>query len=166
MTYFGFVKDSSFGWQKDFRVPNLMSLQVFLMRFNGQWPIDFARYLPKYLSFLSKPLVLLVKIFWCLLAGHISLFFFIGFIIKLNSENSTIPEITTCFLQSMIYGFALFTTIHFQWNHKDLAKIISFVTEKFKMRSARGSNHLWCAYCFCLIIKELFKFFKVWLMLR
>lgn len=132
-------KDSSWNWQKDFKVPNLMALQVFLLRISGQWPIDFGKYFPKYLTFLSRPLVLLYYMFWCLLASHIAVFFIIALVIKMRSDNPTIPEITNLFIQSVIYGFALFSTVHFQWYHKDIAKMVYFIIENFKMRSARGT---------------------------
>lgn len=139
MTTFGIFKDSSWKWQKAFSVPNLMSPQVLLMKINGQWPIDFRKYLPTCLSFLSKPLVLLYYMFWCLLASHICVFFFVALVIKLRSDNSTIPEIANVFIQSVIYGFAFYSTIHFQWNHKDMAQMVKLMIENFKMRSARGS---------------------------
>lgn len=138
MTKFAIFKDSTWNWQRDFHVPNLMNLQVSLMKINGQWPINYKNHLPKFLSFLSTPLVLLYNLFWCLLASHICTLFFITLIIKLRSNNSTIPEITNVFIQSVIYGFASYSTIHFQWYHKDLAKIVNFMVENFKMRSARG----------------------------
>lgn len=138
MTNFGVFKDSTWNWQKDFSVPNLMSLQVFFMKINGQWPIDFQKYLPKYLSFLSTPLVFLYYTFWCLLASHIATFFFVALVISLKSYSSTIPEITNVFIQSVIYGFAFYSTIHFQWYHKDMAEMINFMIDNFKMRSARG----------------------------
>lgn len=122
----------------DFFVPNLMDLQVFLLKVNGQGPIDFTKYLPECLAFLSKPFVFLYYVFWCLLALLIAILFFITFIINFNNDNSTIPEITNAFIQSVIYGFAFYSTIHFQWYQKDLAKMVNFMIENFKMRSARG----------------------------
>lgn len=138
MPYLSIFKDSNWNWLIDFSVPNLMSTQVFLMKINGQWPIDFAKYLPKYLSFLSTPLVYLYYTFWCLLGSHITAFFFVALVIKMKSDDSTIPEITNVFIQSVIYGFTFYSTVHFQWYHKDMAKMISFMIENFKMRSARG----------------------------
>lgn len=143
-------KDSTWNWKKDFSVPHLMSLQVSLMKINGQWPINFKNYLPKYLSFLSTPLVLLYFAFWCLLAFHISTFLFVTLFVKLKSNNSTIPEITNVFIQSVIYGFAFYSTFHFQWYHKDMAKMVQFMTDNFKMRSARGLTNF-----YCLIVKDL-----------
>lgn len=131
-------KDSTWNWQKEFSVPNLMGYQVFLVKINGQWPIDFKKYLPTYLSFLSTPLVFLYFAFWSFLALHIGILFVITLFIQLNNDDSTIPEITNVFIQSVIYGFSFYTTIHFQWYHKDLAKLINFMIENFKMRSARG----------------------------
>lgn len=158
MRNFWFFKDSTWKWQIDFCVPNLMDVQVLLLQINGQWPIDFNNYLPTCLSFLSRPLVLLYYAFWSLLALHIGILFFITLIIKLNNDDSSIPEITNVFLQTVIYGFAFYCSIHFQWYHKDMAKMVDFMIENFKMRSARGSVF----FCVCLIciLKRLYFLFQ------
>lgn len=148
MTKFAVFKDSTWNWQRNFYVPNLMDVQVSLMKINGLWPIDYKKYLPKFLSFLSTPLVLLCNMFWCLLVSHIAILFFIALIIKLRNNNSTIPEIANVFIQSVIYGFASYSTIHFQWYHKDLAKMVHFMIKNFKMRSARGLSN-----CLYVVIK-------------
>lgn len=131
-------KRSSYSWQKDFNVPNLMSLQMLIMQVNGQWPINFEKYLPRQLSWLAKPMVVVYSIFWSFMALHISVLFFTAFIIKLNSGNSTIPEMSTVFTQSIVFGFAFYTTSHFQWNYAILAEMFEFVLKDFKMRSNRG----------------------------
>lgn len=133
------LKTSSYSWQKDFSVPNLISLQSLVMQVNGQWPIEWSKYLPKHLSFLSKSLSIIYCVFWSFMALHISVFFFAAFVIKLNSDNSTIPEMSTVYTQAVVFGFAFYTTVHFQWNHDQLAEMFDFVNTKFKMRSARGS---------------------------
>lgn len=143
---FGVFKTASYNWQKDFAVSNLISLQLLVMQVNGQWPINFGKYLPKYLSFLSKPLVILYSVFWSFMALHIAIFFFIAFLVKLNSENSTIPEMSSVFTQAIVFGFGCFTTVYFQWNHKKLAEMFNFVFKNFKLRSARG---------FIIILKNL-----------
>lgn len=135
-------KDSTWKWQKDFRVDNLMAFQVSLMKIDGQWPINFKNYLPSFLSFLSKPLTLLYFSFWSFVALHICILFAINLGIKMNSDDATIPQITSLFIQSVIYGFAFYATIHFQWYHKQLAEIVNFMVDKFKMRSARGLSML------------------------
>lgn len=137
---FGVLKDSlTYVWQKDFAVQNFMSSQVLVMQIIGVWPIDLEKYLPKRLSFLSKPLVYLYSTIWIFMVLHIAIFFFVAFVIKLNTENSTTSEISTLFIQSVIFGFGFYTTVHFQWNQRDLVKMINFMNENFKMRSSRGS---------------------------
>ncbi len=145
-------KDSTWNWQKDFHVPNLMDFQIFLMKIDGQWPIDFKKYLPTFLSFLSTPLVFLSFVFWSFLVLNIAILFIITLVIKLSDDDSTIAEITSVFIQSVIYGFAFYATIHFQWYHEDLRKIITFAIENFKMRSARGFINFFSFFCICVNI--------------
>lgn len=133
----GIFKTASYKWQKDFNVPNLISLQMIVMKVNGQWPIDFGKYLPKHLSFLSKPLLVFYCAFWSFMALHISILFFAAFLIKLNN-NSPIPDMSSVFTQSVVFGFAFYTTVHFQWNHDKLVEMFNFMFENFKLRSARG----------------------------
>lgn len=135
---FGIYKDSSFGWEKDFVISNLFYPQKFVMQLNGQWPIDYAKYLPKNLSFLSKPLVVLMCIFWSFIALHIAILFFVAFLITLNSKDSTIPEISAVFTQTVVFSLAFYTTVHFQRNYKELATMFNFVFQNFKLRSATG----------------------------
>ncbi len=134
---FGIFKTATYNWQKNFDVPNLLSLQMFVMRLNGEWRIDFGKYLPKQLSFLSKPLIILYCAFWSFMALHISIFFFVAFVIRLKND-SPIPDMSSVFTQGVVFGFAFYTTVHFQWNHNRLEELFNFVFVNFKMRSARG----------------------------
>ncbi|XP_037045713.1 putative odorant receptor 85e [Bradysia coprophila] len=68
----------------------------------------------------------------------------------MRSDDATIPEITSLFIQSVIYGFAFYATIHFQWYHKHLAKIVNFMLENFKMRSARGLTYVTTEPCYTI----------------
>lgn len=139
-------KDSSWKWQRNFDVSNFMDLQITMMKFNGEWIIDLKKYLPKFLSFLAPPLMLLYFTFWSFVVVSICFLYVIKLVIIMNSEDPTIPEITTAFTQSVIYFYASYATIHFQWYQKDLADILNFMTKNFKMRSARGLPiiYLWC----------------------
>lgn len=138
MPKFSVFKDATWNWQKDFCVPNLLGFQMSLLKFNGQWPLDFKKFLPNFLSFLSVPLVKVYLGFWSVLALHLAIFFIIKLFQLMYADDSTIPEVTNAFIQSVIYGFSFYTTVHFQWYHKDLAEIVDFMIENFKMRSARG----------------------------
>lgn len=134
----GFFKSSSYNWMKNFDVPDLTSMQVFVMKMNGEWPVDFGKYLPQHLKFLSKPLLVLYCIFWSFMALHISIGFFAAFFIKLNND-APLPDMSSVFTQGVVFGFAFFTTVHFQRNHDTLVEMFKFFQTKFKMRSAVGS---------------------------
>lgn len=140
------LNPSSHNWRKDFNIPNLISYQIFVMKINGQWPIDFGKYLPTFLSFLSKPLLILNCIFWSFMGLHISIFFFVAFVIKL-SNGAPIPEMSSVLTQAIVFGFAFFTTFHFQRNQDKLVEMFNFIFRNFKLRSAVGLFHLTKAFC-------------------
>lgn len=102
-----------------------MSRQVLLMKIASLWPANWWHCL-----------------FTDIISLQITIYYLITFI-KLILENGNIIEITDAITSTIIYAFVAFVEIYFQVMNPECKKIINYMKEKFRMRSAIGEY-----YCF------------------
>lgn len=136
-------KGESWPWRQHFQVDDFLSLNLELMKQSACWPLDWSRFLPAPLIFLSKWLQSLYFGIAVVASAHLAILWMYSFIMKLTIATSPIDnlqmiDISHCMIESIIYSFTLFTLVYYRVRHKKCAQLIAHIKDNFKRRSAIG----------------------------
>lgn len=121
-------------WNADFAVDDLMKAPTFLMQCCGMCHIDFARYLPASLAFLSFAINMGLLVILSLIHAHLAVLF----AMEILQEDATIDRVTNGITMVIINTFALLTLLHYQLNRSKYLRIVDFMNSNFLRRSAPG----------------------------
>ncbi|XP_055708520.1 odorant receptor 83a [Phlebotomus papatasi] len=125
--------------EKLFRRENYLNVQITYMKIVGMFPIDYAKFLPQRLEFLSSVLNRMYFAFWQLISMHIA-------IVQIASVyvywGESLDELSPYLNNSVIYLFTYFIITYFQFKYNSHAKLIAYINENFEMRSAQGLTYV------------------------
>lgn len=127
-----FYKDPQ-KWSPTFFESSLMRYQTFLLKTVGMCDIDFGRFLPSQLKFISHVLNFLIFAFFSFIHIHLALLFVQDMI---NSDQ--LHRITNAITMIIINSFAFFTLLYYKLNNKKYLKMVDYMDENFKARSEYG----------------------------
>lgn len=119
---YSIFKDSTWPWKKSFSTDFLMATQVRLLKISGMWPVNWF-----YCLFVD---------FWIV---QIAIYYYATFVIELMNQGS-ITDITDALTSAVIYSWVSFGAIYFQLYYKECERMIEYMKENFKMRSAMGKK--------------------------
>lgn len=123
--------------QRDFAVENMFKIQLAILRCSAMMPVEYYRWLPSWLSFLSYILNGIYLVFAQFLAAHLCILHFISSIIDLRNSSPIMVTVNNM-VQGIIYGFTFFVVIMFQLRYKTVLNIFEEFNQKCRKRSARG----------------------------
>lgn len=116
-------KDNKWPWKKSFSVENLMERQIFILKLASLWPTNWFLRLQ------------------CLITNimsiQITIYYIITFILLILNKGNII-DITDAVTSAIIYSFVFFVQIYFQYMNSSCIAMITFMAEKFRMRSTKG----------------------------
>lgn len=131
---FAWVIKDPLSWRADFHVDDLMEGSTVLMKCCAMYHIDFARYLPASMAFLSFAINIGFFVFLSLIHVHLAMLF----VMEITQEDATIDRITNGITMTIINSFAIFTLLYYQVNRRKYLRIVEFMNSKFLHRSAHG----------------------------
>lgn len=138
------IRDTDFSpWTRHFTIArSYLALNITCMRQSACWPVSYAQYLPKSLAFLSRPLQWLFFIVTLAAGTQMAALFFYSFLTKLMhpTADTTLTEISDCFIQGIIYTFSCILLVYYRCRHDKLAEMIRYMDEHFRQRSAIGKT--------------------------
>uniref|UniRef100_A0A240SXW2 Uncharacterized protein n=1 Tax=Lutzomyia longipalpis TaxID=7200 RepID=A0A240SXW2_LUTLO len=142
--------------EKSFYCENYLNVQITYMQVVGMYPIDYAKYLPRRLFFLSEILNRMYFGFWQLICIHIA-------VVQIASVyvnwGKSLDDISQYLNTSLIYVFTYYIILYFQGRCRTHAKLINYLNENFKSRSAPGITYVTLEPAY----KAANKFTHIWL---
>lgn len=126
------IKDPKI-WNPEFHVKDLMWYQTILLKTAGMCYINFERFLPPKLAFVSIILNWSIFGFFSFVHLHLACLFFLEMI-----QSSALEVITNAITMVIINTFAFFTLLYFKLNYKEYLRMVDFMNTRFSMRSAYG----------------------------
>lgn len=130
-------------WTREFSInKSYLALNKICMQQSACWPIDYTHYLPTVLSFLNRPLQLVFFTLTLAAGAQIAFLFFYSFVMKLThpTPETTLTEISDCFIQSIIYTFSCILLVYYRLRHGKLVEMIDYMDANFRQRSAIGKS--------------------------
>lgn len=120
-------------WNPEFHVNDLMRYQTILLKMAGMCNINFDRYLPRPLEFVSALLNWITFGFFSFVHLHLAVLFFLEMI-----GSSALEVITNAITMVIINIFAFFTLLYYKLNYKKYLRMVKYMNTQFLTRSAYG----------------------------
>lgn len=110
-----------------------MWYQTILLKTAGMCYINFERFLPTKLAFVSVILNWSIFGFFSFVHLHLALLFILEMV-----RSSALEVITNAITMTIINTFAFFTLLYFKLNYKKYLRMVDFMNARFSTRSAYG----------------------------
>lgn len=114
---------------------NFLKTQIFWLKLMAMWPVDYKKFLPENLSFLSNLLNGFYYIFWQFICLQLIVLHIVSLAINWNKG---LDEISDFIMTTLIYVFSYFITVYYQVRYVKHKELEEFVNQNFKSRSAKG----------------------------
>lgn len=124
-------------WNPKFYVKDLMRYQTFLLKMGGMCYINFEKYLPKRLEFISALLNWTIFGFFSFVHLHLALLFFLEMI-----RSNALEVITNSITMIIINLFAFFTLLYYKLNCNKYLHMVEYMNTQFLTRSACGLSFM------------------------
>lgn len=128
-----FYKDPKI-WNPKFHVDDLMKYQTFLLKLAGMCYVNFERFLPKRLEFVSPILNNSIFGFYSFVHIHLALLFLRDIFLS----SSSFEMITNAITMFIINTFAFITLLYYKLSYKKYLKMVDYMNKNFMPRSAYG----------------------------
>lgn len=137
-------------WKSLFHIPDMFTVQVLILQIGGHWPIDYTKVLPNSLAFLSKYINYLVFAYVTFLNWHMSVLYFIKFLVDSYSDVEVpVVEISDSLMSVILHWYAGMAGFYLQIYHEDCKQMLWKINHDFRLRSSRGA--CWASTRFILV---------------
>lgn len=99
---------------------------------------EFSQYLPQFLHFLPSAINWFIFIMQTFLLLHVDLLFITDFFTVFGKAAGTLEVVTSLITMIIITSFSYFNVLFFQLTRKKYLKIVDFINQNFRRRSAMG----------------------------
>lgn len=124
-------------WKSQINIKQLLHVQILYMKIGGHLPVDYTKYLPNSLAFLSNIINAFYFAFNSFLNLHICALYLVQFI-KYSYSEASVTQISDALMSTILHAYGFSAGLYMQLYHRDCVKIFEFMNENFKMRSAKG----------------------------
>lgn len=132
-------------WDPYFKVNNFITVQINILKFLGMWPIEFAKYLPKFTKPFGNLLTVLYFIVMAVNLLHLAICQ-----VKTLYDNwgGHLDDISNYMQTSIIYVGGTGMTVYYQLRYRIHREMVDYMNAHFLTRSAPGLTFVTLQSCY------------------